>query len=131
MCVSLFAGQLLQKEKPNMTVKPASAPVLEAAPPPVVAQPQPTVIVVQSRAGHPPAGVPEGGMWIEEKYCGSATWIIGLLIVPCVFLCPLDTRTVSSSVLHIVVVSENNILTINSSQHFRVVSADKSNSSTS
>ncbi|CAN0195745.1 unnamed protein product [Ascophyllum nodosum] len=77
-----------------MTVKPASAPVLEAAPPPVVAQPQPTVIVVQSRAGHPPAGVPEGGMWIEEKYCGSATWIIGLLIVPCVFLCPLDTRTV-------------------------------------
>ncbi|CAM9935079.1 unnamed protein product [Ascophyllum nodosum] len=76
-----------------MVLNLASTPVAEATQ--VVAQSQPTTVIVQSQAGPPPpAGVPEGGMWIQENYCGAATWIVGILICPWVCFCPFDTRTV-------------------------------------
>lgn len=55
----------------------------------------PRVVVVQAPGGGPPPGVAAGGRWIEEKYCGVTTCIIGILLLPCVCFCPLDTRTVS------------------------------------
>ena len=41
-----------------------------------------------------PPGAPGGGVWVEEQYCGIASWLIGLFILPCIACCPVDTRTV-------------------------------------
>ena len=53
-------------------------------------------------AGLPtPPGAPIGGQWIQEKYCGTITWlvvILGYFLIACYSLlflnCPLDERTV-------------------------------------
>lgn len=48
--------------------------------------------------GNAPQGAPQGGRWIQEKYCGLITWLVGLFIFPCVCCCPCDDRTVSGVV---------------------------------
>ena len=53
------------------------------------------VVVVAAAGGqNPPPGVPTGGQWIQDKYCGTTTWIIGLCLFWPIFFCPCDTRMV-------------------------------------
>lgn len=51
--------------------------------------------------GGAPQGAPQGGQWVQEKYCGLITWLVGIFIFPCVCCCPCDDRLVSG-VLRIV-----------------------------
>lgn len=44
--------------------------------------------------GNAPQGAPQGGQWIQEKYCGLITWLVGIFIFPCVCCCPCDDRLV-------------------------------------
>lgn len=48
-----------------------------------------------------PPGVPAGGVWVKEKYCGDISWVmLGLTCGVCCCIkcmCPCDSRTVSSS----------------------------------
>ena len=32
------------------------------------------------------------GHYVEEKYCGGLSWVVGVVVLPCIFLCPLDSR---------------------------------------
>ena len=52
------------------------------------------VVVAQPNQCANPPGTPPGGARLEVAYCGPATWIIGLLLCPCVCFCPLDQMTV-------------------------------------
>lgn len=58
-----------------------------------------TTTVVQEQpvsAVQPPQGVPAGGVWIEDKFCGPMSWLIcvvtGCCCIKC--MCPCDRRTV-------------------------------------
>ena len=51
------------------------------------------VVAVAVGPGVPP-GAPPGGYWVEEQYCGLASWLIGIFILPCIACCPVDSRTV-------------------------------------
>ena len=46
----------------------------------------------------PPRGCPPGGVWKDERYCGTATCLVVLCVCPmyalCALFCPLDTRRV-------------------------------------
>ena len=52
------------------------------------------VVVAQPNQVANPPGTPPGGAMIEVAYCGLTTWIIGLLLCPCVCGCPCDKMTV-------------------------------------
>lgn len=56
----------------------------------------PKVIVMQAGGGQgsAPPGVAAGGQWIQEKYCGPITWVIGLCLFWPVVCCPCDNRMV-------------------------------------
>ena len=55
------------------------------------------VVVMQAGpGGNAPQGAPQGGQWIQEKYCGLITWLVGIFIFPCVCCCPCDDRLVSA-----------------------------------
>eukprot|EP00752_Nemacystus_decipiens_P006182 g5579.t1 len=64
----------------------------------VTQQPAPapqTVVVMQpGPGGSAPQGAPQGGQWVQEKYCGLITWLVGIFIFPCVCCCPCDDRVV-------------------------------------
>ena len=54
------------------------------------------VVVMQAGpGGNAPQGAPQGGQWVQEKYCGLITWLVGIFIFPCVCCCPCDDRLVS------------------------------------
>ena len=53
--------------------------------------PQPVMMV--GGMGCPP-GAPPGGAWVEEKYCGVISLVIGILILPCIACCPVDSRMI-------------------------------------
>lgn len=63
----------------------------------VQSEPAREVIVVQQQGvgAGPPPGAPPGGAWIEDKYCGTTTWIVAIFCCFCVCCCPCDKRTVS------------------------------------
>ena len=52
------------------------------------------VVVAQPNQVANPPGTPPGGAMIEVAYCGLVTWIIGILLCPCVCGCPCDKMTV-------------------------------------
>ena len=41
-----------------------------------------------------PGNVPAGATFTSENYCGTVTWLVGLLLFPCIGCCPLDSRRV-------------------------------------
>lgn len=42
-----------------------------------------------------PPGAPTVGMWVEDRHCGLATWLIAIVgAFPCAYFCPCDRRTV-------------------------------------
>lgn len=66
---------------------------LHPLPPP----PRPSPRQAQVAGSAPPSGAPAGGQWIQEKYCGLATVLVGVFLLPCVCCCPCDDRTVSEA----------------------------------
>lgn len=65
------------------TQRSASAPVVvnNSGPPPVYAAPTYVYPHVTT-----------------ERYCGPISWIIGLLVLPCICFCPVDERQVHATV---------------------------------
>eukprot|EP00752_Nemacystus_decipiens_P013061 g11551.t1 len=59
---------------------------------------QQTVVVMHSDMGAlGPLGAPRGGQWLQEKYCGPRTLLLGIFIFPifpCLFCFPCDNRIV-------------------------------------
>lgn len=75
--------------------KPAAKAVVSTARPmaPVVphgSSPQPGTAPVMTV----PPNAPPGGRWIQDNYCGGISWVIGILLLPCIVLCPVDKRDV-------------------------------------
>lgn len=72
--------------------------VVQETTPSVVQAPPQVIVVQQTPQGGPaaPQGAPPGGMWVEDKYCGTVTCLVALFIFPCVCCCPCDSRMVSN-----------------------------------
>ena len=81
--------------QPTAAVPMAASPVQPMAAVPMAATP-----VVQVASAGPvggvnaPPGVPPGGYYKMEKYCGPVTWCIGCFVFACVCCCPCDDREV-------------------------------------
>jgi len=78
---------------------PATA-VVAPAPPAVIVQSGPAVVVSTDPLG-PPIGAPPGGRWMDEQFTGAVTCIFALIIffffwpaTAAPFCCPCDQRTV-------------------------------------
>ena len=73
-------------------------PLIGVQPTPVIAPQyrpmQPQTLVMQSPYNNIPPGVPAGGCYRMENYCGPITWIIGCFVCCCVCCCPCDQREV-------------------------------------
>ncbi|CAM9553572.1 unnamed protein product [Scytosiphon promiscuus] len=99
-------GMSQEKGVTDPQVLPQAAAVHATAVPPAhnsIQQPYPvqqqpgqpsTVVVLQPGLSGVPHNAPQGGVWIQEKYCGIITWLVGIFMFPCVCCCPCDDRPI-------------------------------------
>jgi len=100
LIASSMAAQIIGKQVDCMCCCSSSANTVSslyiASPPvsPHTGQVNPCQTATQpvSGAASGPFGLAPGGVYHREQYCGIISWLIGILICPCICFCPVDSR---------------------------------------